>query len=90
MNTTYSFLKTTNISESNDSPIERAAEIRRQLRSERGDSTLVASKDTTSSNSKVKHLVSKDGRVLNSNQAQATFKLDETDDAVVLTVKIPK
>jgi hypothetical protein len=35
-------------------------------------------------------LVSKDGRVLNSNQAEVNFKLVEEDNTIILTVKLPK
>ena len=66
--------------------MERASEIRRQLRDERDG----AKGDSTQSKPEISRLVSKDGRVLNSNQAQARFKLEEVDDTVVLIVKIPK
>ena len=66
--------------------MERASEIRRQLRDERDG----AKGDSTQSKPEISLLVSKDGRVLNSNQAQARFKLEEVDDTVVLIVKIPK
>ena len=67
--------------------MERAAELRRQLRDERDG----AKGDSTQSKPEISRLVSnKDGRVLNSNQAQARFKLEEVDDTVVLIVKIPK
>ena len=66
--------------------MERASENRRQLRDERDG----AKGDSTQSKPEISRLVSKDGRVLNSNQAQARFKLEEVDDTVVLIVKIPK
>lgn len=69
--------------------MERASEIRRQLR----DEIDGAKGDSTQSKPEISRMVSgihKDGRVLNSNQAQARFKLEEVDDTVVLIVKIPK
>lgn len=76
------------LSDITNQPIERAAEIRRQLRSERENAvdTQVASP----SKPEINRLLSKDGRVLNSNQAQVRFKLEENVDTVVLKVKIPK
>ena len=69
-------------------PIERASEIRRQLRDER---ECPARADLTPSKPEINRLlVSKDGRVLNSNQAEVNFKLVEEDDTIILTVKLPK
>ncbi|KZS20184.1 Leucine-rich repeat-containing protein 6 [Daphnia magna] len=68
-------------------PIERASEIRRQLRGERDGQTTAIS---TSSKPEKNRLISKNGRVLNSNQAGARFTLVEEDDAIILTVKLPK
>ncbi|EFX68522.1 hypothetical protein DAPPUDRAFT_330020 [Daphnia pulex] len=68
-------------------PIERASEIRRQLRNER---ECLATADQTPSKPEINRLVSKDGRVLNSNQAEVNFKLVEEDDTIILTVKLAK
>ena len=70
-----------------DTPIERASEIRRQLREERQDPCRP---DETASQTEVVITKSKDGRILNTNKADARFTLREEDDAVVLTVKVPK
>ncbi len=75
------------VSEIHNPPTERASEIRRQLRDEREGT---AQGDSTQPKPEINRLVSKDGRVLNSNQAQASFKLEEADDTIILVVKIPK
>lgn len=76
------------IKESTDTPIERACEIRRQFRQKYEKCDDKTSPDNAQKSAKFP--VSKDGRVLNSNQAQVKFKLMEEDDAIVLTVKLPK
>lgn len=73
------------LSETYSPPTERASEIRRQLRSE-CPTTAVSS----SSKPELNRLISKDGRVLNSNQAEARFTLTEEDDVIILTVQLPK
>jgi hypothetical protein len=74
--------------ETHNPPIERASEIRRQLRNEK---ECLATADQTPSKPEINRLlVSKDGRVLNSNQAEYNFKLVEEDDTIILTVKLAK
>lgn len=68
--------------------MERASEIRRQFRQQYEMS--VAKTEPENKQKEMKFPVSKDGRTLNSNQAQAKFKLTEDDEAIILTVKLPK
>lgn len=88
VNVTLHTIKTTRwYLETHNPPIERASEIRRQLRNEKEG---LATADQTPSKPVINRLVSKDGRVLNSNQAEVNFKLVEEDDTIILTVKLAK
>ena len=71
--------------------VERAPEIRRQLRGGR-ESYLTDDDDqaTAPTCANAAPLTNKSGRVLNSNQADVRFELREDQDSITLTVKLSK
>ena len=71
--------------------VERAPEIRRQLKSGKENALSVDDEVKPSHTSAdAVPLTSKNGRILNSNQADVRFDLKEDQDAITLTVKLSK